>query len=227
VLNVGSPLGERLLPHQVTAGLTTRADQIRALAQAGYLRTEIASQLDIRYQYVRQVLERSGISLGRQQGGGAPASPRTRSPVKTRRKPEPVVVSEAVAASRLVEAGFVRIGQWTSISGEAFELDCIVPAEAGVYAFVVDGIIRYIGLTQRGLRGRMAHYVRGHVRQRTSARVKGLILAALGAGSKIEVLIATPEPSEWNGLPVLTAPGLEAGLIRMIQPEWNMQGLGR
>jgi len=25
---------------------------------------------------------------------------------------------------------------------------------------------------------------------------------------------------------VLTAPGLEAGLIRMIGPEWNMQGLG-
>ena len=104
-------------------------------------------------------------------------------------------------------------------------MDCIVPTEAGVYAFVVDGAIKYIGLTQRGLRGRMAHYVRGHARQRTSARVKGLILAALAAGNSVEVLIATPEPMDWKGLPVLTAPGLEAGLIRMIRPEWNMQGL--
>lgn len=88
-----------------------------------------------------------------------------------------------------------------------------MPADAGVYAFVVDGIIRYIGLTQRGLLGRMAHYVRGHARQRTSARIKGLILRALIVGSRVEILIATPEDSTWHGLPVLTAPGLEAGLI--------------
>ena len=72
----------------------------------------------------------------------------------------------------------------------------------------------------------MAHYVRGHSRQRTSARIKGRILAALDEGSRIEVLVATPEPTAWNGLPVLTAPGLEAGLIRLVQPEWNMQGIG-
>lgn len=55
--------------------------------------------------------------------------------------------------------------------------------------------------------------------------MKGLILAALGAGSRVEILIASPEATEWHGLPVLTAPGLEAGLIRMIQPKWNMQGI--
>jgi excinuclease UvrABC nuclease subunit len=115
----------------------------------------------------------------------------------------------------------------TSVDDEAFALDCVAPGEPGVYAFVVDEVIRYIGLTQRGLRGRMAHYVRGHSRQRTSARIKGLILAALRGGSRIEILVATPEAMEWNGLPVLTAPGLEAGLIRMVQPEWNVQGIGQ
>ena len=73
----------------------------------------------------------------------------------------------------------------------------------------------------------MGHYVRGHSRQRTSARVKALILEALAAGSRVEILIATPDPLEWNGLPVHTAPGLEAGLIRLIKPDWNMQGVGR
>jgi excinuclease UvrABC nuclease subunit len=138
--------------------------------------------------------------------------------------------AEAVALfppSQLLDAGFVRIGWWTSISDAAFALDSIAPREPGVYAFVVDGVIRYVGLTQRGLRGRMAHYVRGHSRQRTSARVKELILAALRAGSSIEILVAMPAAMEWNGLPVLTAPGLEAGLIRSIRPEWNMQGIGR
>jgi hypothetical protein len=68
----------------------------------------------------------------------------------------------------------------------------------------------------------MGAYRRGHVRQRTSSRVKGLILAALKEGRRVEVLAAMPEEMEWNSLPVLTAAGLEAGLIRKILPEWNM-----
>ncbi len=35
---------------------------------------------------------------------------------------------------------------------------------------------------------------------------------------------ARPEPQQWNGLPVNTSAGLEAGLIRLIRPEWNMLG---
>jgi hypothetical protein len=46
-------------------GMRTKADRIRALALAGYLRSEIAAMLGIRYQHVRGVLERSGIDLGR------------------------------------------------------------------------------------------------------------------------------------------------------------------
>lgn len=206
-------------PAETVAGMTTKADKIRALALAGYLRTEIATHLDIRYQHVRQVLERSGIDLGRSRGDFAARKAVVKAVAST------AIVAPPYPVERLIEAGFSRLGQWALVSDDAFELDCIVPADPGVYVFVVDGVIRYIGLTQRGLRGRMGHYVRGHSRQRTSARVKGLILAALGAGSRVEILIATPEATEWGGLPVLTAPGLEAGLIRMIQPDWNMQGI--
>lgn len=46
-------------------GMKSKADKIRALALAGYLRTEIAEMLGIKYQHARHVLERSGISLGR------------------------------------------------------------------------------------------------------------------------------------------------------------------
>ncbi len=211
-------------PAETVAGMTTKADKIRALALAGYLRTEIATHLDIRYQHVRQVLERSGIDLGRSQGDPAGAAPAARK-AAVKAVTSTVMVAPPYPVERLIEAGFSRLGQWALVSEDAFKLDCIVPADPGVYVFVVDSVIRYIGLTQRGLRGRMGHYVRGHSRQRTSARVKGLILAAFGAGSRVEILIATPEATEWRGLPVLTAPGLEAGLIRMIQPEWNMQGI--
>ena len=216
---------QRLPADQVTAGLSSKADRIRALANADYLRTEIAILLDIRYQHVRQVLERSGISAGRI-NATAPLA-RVPNPAAEQESPSLAAAAAPFPVSRLTEAGFVRIGQWTPVSDGAFALDCIAPTDAGVYAFVVDGTVVYIGLTQRGLRTRMGHYVRGHERQRTSSRVKGLILAALGAGSVVEVLVATPGDTTWNGLPVVTAPGLEAGLIRLIRPIWNMNGVGQ
>ena len=40
----------------VTKGLETKSSKIRALNAAGYSRSEIAKQLDIRYQHVRNVL---------------------------------------------------------------------------------------------------------------------------------------------------------------------------
>ncbi len=46
---------------EVVAGLTTKADKIRALFQTGYSRSEIAGFLGIRYQHVRNVLVQSGF----------------------------------------------------------------------------------------------------------------------------------------------------------------------
>ena len=45
----------------VVAGLTTKADKIRALFRAGYSRSEIAGFLGVRYQHVRNVLVQSGF----------------------------------------------------------------------------------------------------------------------------------------------------------------------
>ena len=44
--------------------LTTTADKIRALAQANYDHTEISKILGIRYQHVRHVMLRSGLTGG-------------------------------------------------------------------------------------------------------------------------------------------------------------------
>lgn len=54
--------------------------------------------------------------------------------------------------------------------------------------------------------------------------MKELIVRALADGQQVKVLVATPELLEWNGLPVITAAGLEAGLIQMIRPAWNITG---
>ena len=125
--------------------------------------------------------------------------------------------------SSLVESGFEKLGEWQA-DGDRFSLSATAPTGAGVYSFVVDGIVKYVGVTQGALRTRLSHYVYGHRDQKTSARLNRLIVDALANGCRIEVLIAQPEPLNWNGLPVDCIAGLECGLIREIHPEWNLQG---
>ena len=193
----------------------TKSEKIRALAKAGYLRTEIANLLAIRYQHVRKVLVDAGISDGLQYRVEVERAPVV---VDSTEKPAPV------SWSVLTKAGFRKLGEWKKLSDAEFDLDAHAPIDPGVYAFTLDDTIVYIGLTQTGLKTRLNHYRRGHARQKTSARVKGLILGSLTEGKSVKVFIAVPPASDWNGLPVNTAAGLETGLIQMIKPLWNIQG---
>ncbi|WP_312356726.1 GIY-YIG nuclease family protein [Agrobacterium sp.] len=207
---------------EVVSGLETKSDMIRALARAGYIRTEIASLLGIRYQHVRKVLVDAGITEGF----------KPREEVSLEREPVVVEVGHDDSADRssdtswevLLRAGFHFLGEWRG-ENEDFQIDAKAPIDAGVYSFIVDDVVKYVGLTQRGLRARLDGYRRGYERQRTNARVKALIQEALAAGKRVKVLVAVPHASEWNGLPVNTAAGLEAGLIAKIQPAWNILGV--
>lgn len=198
--------------------LPTKAEKIRTLARAGYLRGDIARLLDVRYQHVRRVLLDAGIT-----GGMKREVVLERDPIV-----DEIVLDESAPASTrgqaLLDAGFQHVGEWRSLVSGEFELTAPAPKEPGVYAFVVDGEVRYVGLTLATLHRRLMQYRRGHERQRTSARVKGLIAAALAVGQRVEVIVATPAAQTWNGLPVNTSAGLEAGLIRKILPAWNMHG---
>lgn len=198
-----------LLPHEIVEGLATKADKIRALSGAGFSRSEIATFLGIRYQHVRNTLVRYG------------AEP---SPAPRRPAPPPAAPPEPWPIQRLIDAGFELLGDCSLSGDDAFGYSARAPAEAGVYAFAVDGWIKYVGLTRGALRTRLGHYVRGHKGQKTSAHIKGRILETLRAGMPVQVLVATPPAFEWNGLPVDGAAGLETGLIRLIKPEWNRQG---
>lgn len=127
---------------------------------------------------------------------------------------------------RLIDAGFELLGECRAAGENAFAFTAPPPVEAGVYAFAVDGSISYVGLTRFGLRTRLGHYVYGHKKQRTSARIKALILEALAAGQRVSVLIVRPPQLEWNGLPIDGAAGLETALIKLIRPRWNLHGSG-
>lgn len=201
---------------EVIRGLDTTSAKIRALAQAGYDRKEISKRLGIRYQHVRKVLVDAGITGG------------LRRQVEAERD---TIVVEAAPPSRettswevLLSAGFQLVGEWKHDPETAIKLDAAAPAEPGVYAFVVDDVIAYVGLANNSLRTRFDQYRRGHKAQRTNARLKSLISKTLSDGRHVKILVAIPVPLEWHGLPVNVAAGLEAALIRMIRPAWNVTG---
>lgn len=85
----------------VVEGLDTKSDKIRALLREGYLRTEVAGFLDIRYQHVRKVAVDAGIEDGLQRGIVVVPSD----------KPVPYV-HEEVAVEVLLDAGFTLLGTW-------------------------------------------------------------------------------------------------------------------
>jgi hypothetical protein len=207
---------ERMPADEVIRDSKTTSDKIRKLATAGYLRTEISKILGIRYQHVRRVLVDAGITSGLQRSTAVGHASQSAGLNTT----EPRETSPDL----LLQGGFRRLGRWTLTSAGALALDCPVPIEPGTYAFALDNVLVYVGLASRSFQHRMNDYRRGPKRQRTSSRINRLIKASLGNGQRVEVFIATPPDSDWGGLPVSTAAGLEAGLIRMIQPKWNLRG---
>jgi hypothetical protein len=211
-------MNQRRSPEEIVWGLQTKADKIRALANAGYDRTEISKILGISYQHVRHVMVRSGLTGG------------LRREVEAEREPVEVDAAapprEDTSWTVLTEAGFLFLGEWSRDPESLLKLDAKAPAAPGVYAFVVDDIVVYVGLTLSGLKTRFDQYRRGHKGQKTSSRIHGRITQTLNDGKKVKVLVATPEPTEWRDLPVNTAAGLEAGLIEMIRPSWNIRGAG-
>ena len=101
------------------------------------------------------------------------------------------------------------------------------PKEPGVYAFVIDRIVQYVGLTKSGFHKRMYNYQRPGPTQVSSQRLNAIITEHVAAGTVVEIYVAVPPALEWNGLPVHSSAGLEAGLIDMIQPPWNKLGVRR
>lgn len=206
----------RLPADSVIRGLTVTADKIRALATAGYDRTEISKALAIRYQHVRNVLLRSGMPGGLKREVAIPQ------PTITVEVPVGTVL-KTTPSEYLLKAGFLVSGRWEVGSDGELDFTGEIPSHPGVYAFVLDGMVAYVGLSIRGLRGRMRQYRRGNPRQRTSARVNALIKGVLKDGRAVTILTVVPEDLEWHGLPVSTASGLETALIQKILPQWNIQ----
>jgi hypothetical protein len=127
----------------------------------------------------------------------------------------------------LIDAGFVHAGRWTKFAFES-ELDLDKP---GVYAFVVDGAVNYIGKTDRSLAARF----RSHRRRAEDAEadlrrpVHFRLAEDIYSGRTVEiyVLLCAGHLTMWRGLPVDVLSGLEAALIRQFDPPYNRASRAR
>lgn len=203
---------------EVVHGLTTKSAKIRALDDAGYARTEIAKYLGIRYQHVRGVLVRNHPLPKRETVRPAASNVKMTRTVSR-------VASPPLPAAYLLERGFIVVSRW-SLGDAGIQFEGKLSTRPAVYAFVVDGVVHYFGVTRKSLHHRISAYIKSPARQTTNTRIRPLIRAALEAGQSVEIIAVAPEPSEWNGLPVNQVAGLELGLIERFKPPWNVMGTG-
>lgn len=146
----GEGMINRPEPEAVIAGLTTTAAKIRALAEAGYYQAEIGKFLNARYQVVRKVLIDAGLNTR--------FSPRVlvgRDPVLVDATPP---AHEEASWEILLRAGFEFIGEWIGEPETGIQLDVLSPIEPGVYSFVVNDLVMYVGFTNDSLRTRLNQY---------------------------------------------------------------------
>lgn len=125
--------------------------------------------------------------------------------------------------ARLGEIGFVRIGHWTAEGlGIAYELHDLANASNVLYAFAVEGQLKYIGKTTTPLRSRLNGYKNPSKSSSTNIKNKRKIRACLDQARQVEIFALRDSGLlSFGGFHLNLAAGLEDSLVRELDPPWN------
>ncbi len=128
----------------------------------------------------------------------------------------------------LTECGFIEAGEWRlserSKSGIDFTLSAL-KHERVIFAFVVDGEAKYVGICQGRevtLTDRM-NRIKRLVGAGANERIAGGISNLLRAGKGVKILAFKPPSMEFAGLPLDLVAGLKSPLIEALDPDWNIR----
>lgn len=198
----------------------TKSERIRELARQGVPTAEIARRLGIRYQHAHNVV---GSIKPRVSVGQSEPEMVTRPQVLRGKQSAP---KPSLGVDVLIAAGFSFAGRWVLSDSGALAPDQPISKGIGVYAYAKDGTVLYVGLATMGLSKRLYYYGKPGSSQVTNLRLNGAIKRELVSGTVIEIYTAEPPNSEWNGLPIHGAAGLEMGLIKQYSLPWNRRGSG-
>jgi len=125
--------------------------------------------------------------------------------------------------NRLLEIGFELAGHWSINDGTlTLELSRHSKQSNVLYAFTVDGEVKYVGKTTQTLRKRLYGYCNPGVSQSTNQRNHRLIREMLECGSAVDVL-ALPDNAlmHYGQFHLNLAAGLEDSIISTLKPDWN------
>jgi hypothetical protein len=129
--------------------------------------------------------------------------------------------------AKLTDRGFRYGGEWPVGAEMRTQLLDQIPSTPGVYAFVADNEVCYIGKANN-LHNRLQRYTRPNSDglNGTAIRVRKKVRQALKAGKKVSAYFITPDVRSvtWNDFSLNVVPGLEESLIREMLPEWNEYG---
>lgn len=128
----------------------------------------------------------------------------------------------------LADLDFAEAGEWKlserTNSGIDFTLTGL-KHERVIFAFVVGGEAKYIGICQGSevtLRDRMDRF-KGLVGAGTNKRIAAEIRDLLSAGKRVKVLALKPPSMQYEGLPLDLVAGLKNPLIEALDPDWNIR----
>lgn len=127
----------------------------------------------------------------------------------------------------LIGAGFAHVATWRHDPAGSVSLLGKFPSSPGLYLFVEGEVIQYVGSASDGLHRRMRNYLRRQNSRNSPRPVHKSLSDALMRGAAIAVfvkVVVDSEQCEWNGLPVDILLGVEAAIIKKINPSWNRRG---
>lgn len=127
----------------------------------------------------------------------------------------------------LISCGFTKAATWhLDLASRMSFLDQF-PRSPGLYLFVEGEVIQYVGSASKSLLSRMRNYQRRQNARNSPRPVHTSLARALMSGASITVFVKVVphlEQYEWNGLPIDILLGVEAALIKKVDPPWNRRG---
>lgn len=129
----------------------------------------------------------------------------------------------------LLRIGFVPIGEFVIEEDMPFikynedaQSKVVSKSCPALYAFTVNGDLKYIGKTTRVLAKRLSEYCKPGETQRTNKKNHKNITLGINDGKKVGILGFAPDVSLcWAEFSINLPAGLEDALIAMLDPQWN------
>ena len=124
---------------------------------------------------------------------------------------------------RLTDIGFHPIGKWVLNNDKLCNTIKDTTPSSFLYAFVVNGEVKYIGKSRQTIKERFNGYINPGKSQTTNINNNKNIKAQLRQGKDVEIYTLVDnkicQRGEFN---VSLSAGLEDDLIKQINPPWNM-----